>query len=134
MFTLAYNIGEPLGLHGRKIYHGDYGDAGAYAWADKADDSNIYIPLKAYNYNGFKTGPLTAQKNSTGVYTLSVPDVTFFGGGATMLVTAYGASNTFCTAGDGLEGWNPFQVFCYDQSGKPADSKFSVMLQTLETK
>lgn len=132
MFTLAYTIGEPLGLNNGRVYHthGQYGDDGAYAWANKAEDTNVYTPSRPYNYNGFKTGPLTAQKNSTGVYTIDVPGETFFGGGSAVLVSADGTSNGFCTAGDGLEDWDPFQVLCYDQNGNPADSEFSVLLQT----
>jgi hypothetical protein len=124
MFTLAYAIGEPLGLFRSKTA----GDDSAYVLASKPGDTKVYTPPHAYNYNGFKTGPLTAQKDSTGVYALSVPGWTMLGGA--VLVTAYGTTNGFCTAGDGLDFWDPLQVFCYDQNGNPADSKFTALIQT----
>lgn len=46
------------------------------------------------------------------------------------LVTATGSSNTACTVSNGTGGYNPAQVFCYDQSGNLADSTFSFLLQT----
>jgi hypothetical protein len=124
MFTLAYSINEPLGLFNKT------GDVGLYALANKANDGKVYTPSRAYNYNGFETGPVTAQKTATGVYTLSIPGETGLGSGAIVLVTSYGTTGNFCTSGDGKEEWYPFQIFCYDQSGNPVDSKFSVSIQT----
>jgi hypothetical protein len=128
MFTLAYTIGEPLGLFNDKRYI-CCGDTGAYASADKPEHANIYTPPRAYNYNGFKTGGLTVQRNSTGYYTVTVPGVDSFAG-STVLVTANGSSNGYCIAGDSGSNWVPITVYCYDKNGNPADSKFSVLLQT----
>jgi hypothetical protein len=120
MFTLAYSIGESLGpFEGR---------TGIYVLANKPDDRKVYTPSRAYDYNGFETGPITAQKTATGAYTLNIPGETGLGGAA-VLVTAYGATGDFCIGGDGLEEWYPFQIFCYDQNGNPADSEFSVPVQ-----
>ena len=127
MFTLMYTIGEPPGLF--PVRYAGFGHTGAYVWANKPKNINVYTPPHAYNYNGFKTGPLTVQRNATGVYTLAVPEKTDFGI-ASMLVTAYGPTNSFCVAIDGANEWNPAQVFCYDQQGNPTDSAFTATLQT----
>jgi hypothetical protein len=127
MFTMAYTIGEPLGLFDYKQNLYD-GDIGAYVWADKPDRSKIYVPPHSYNYNGFKTGGLTVQKKATGYYMMSLSGVVAFGQAAA-LVTASGDSNTFCIVADG-PNWMPTDIYCYDQNGHPTDSKFSVLLQT----
>ncbi|HEX4158519.1 MAG TPA: hypothetical protein VHY79_08580 [Rhizomicrobium sp.] len=125
-FTLAYTIGEPLGLFsGRRL-----GDSGAYAWANKAQRREKYAPPRAYNYDGFKTGSLSVKRAQTGVYSVSIPGNLNGPYAPAELVTADGASNDFCSTGDISEFWNPFWVYCYDQNGNPADSKFSVLLQT----
>lgn len=128
MFTLAYTIGEPLGLFSTRRL----GDTGAYAWADKPANTKTYKPARAYNYNGFKTGELSVQRTAQGSYSVTVPDVVNQAEGVAVLVTANGGSNVFCATGNLTEAWNPFQVFCYDQNGNPADSKFSALLQTDE--
>ncbi len=125
MFTLAYTLDEPLGIYHVKFF----GDTGAYVWANKPDDTKTYTPAHAYNYNGFKTGRLTAQKIRIGEYTLTVPGETYLSA-SSMLVTAYGATNSFCIAVDGINEWYPPQVFCYDQNGNPVDSEFTALLQT----
>jgi hypothetical protein len=126
MFTLAYTISEPLGLWRTD---GDYGDAGAYVWANKSKKTKIYTPPHAYNYNGFRAGALSVQRNSTGYYTVTVPGDDLFIGSAA-LVTANGNANSYCTVGDSESGWMPITIHCFDQNGNPGDSSFSVLLQT----
>jgi hypothetical protein len=130
MFTLAYTIGEPLGL-----WQTDqaFGDIGTYVWADKPDKTKSYAPPRAYNYNGFGTGSLTVQKMETGVYDVTIPDgQEYVPAGA--LGTANGSANTACTVANGSDGYDPPQVLCFDQYGNPADSAFSFLLQTAQTK
>jgi hypothetical protein len=97
---------------------------GAYAWADKPGRTEIYTPARAYNYNGFGGGKLTAQKTGTGRYTLNVPNGLEVGG--LVLVSSQGKSGTYCSGGDGFEGWVPIEISCYDQGGNPVDSQFDV--------
>jgi hypothetical protein len=128
MFTLAYAIGGPLGRYDSKKYI-CCGDIGAYASADKPDRAKTYTPPRKYNYNGFGTGGLTVQRKYVGEYAVTIPGEGELDDSAA-LVTANGSTNTACTAAGGGLGFSPIQVYCSDENGNPADSRFSVLLQT----
>jgi hypothetical protein len=134
-FTLAYTIGEPMGLWDYKHTKGNPndGDAGAYAWANQPDNTKTYRPPHAFNYNGFDTGRLTVAWQRTGEYWVTLPGVEDLDA-ASVLVTANGDGNTTCSAGGGPEGYVPVDVNCFDQNGNPVDSEFSVLFQTDEKK
>jgi hypothetical protein len=55
-FSLAYAVRAPFGLTASAT------SRGAWAWANAADRFT-YTPAKKYQYNGFGTGYLTAQRN-----------------------------------------------------------------------
>jgi hypothetical protein len=128
MFTLAYTIGEPMGLWQTEHAHGDIG---TYVWADKPDKTKVYAPPRAYNYNGFGTGSLTVQRTAAGVYDVTFPDEQPYTP-ASALVTANGSVNTSCIVNNGGDGYDPTEVLCFDQSGNSTDSAFSVLVQTDE--
>jgi hypothetical protein len=120
-FFVAYSVGQPLGAIPGFV------PLGAWAWANVPESMAIYKPVGKYQYNGFKTGPLTAQKTGTGLYTVSIPGTINYGT-SVALVTAQGADNRYCN----LAGWttNAISVACFAQGGAPADSKFEVSFQT----
>jgi hypothetical protein len=120
-FYLAYSVGQPLGSVPGFV------PLGAWAWADYLESTTAYKPTGKYQYNGFVTGPLTAQKTGTGLYTVTIPGTISYGT-SVALVTAQGADNRYCN----LAGWttNTINVACFAQGGAPADSKFEVSFQT----
>ena len=119
MFTLLYTLGvDAAPVNGFNL-------KGAYAWANKPEQMQIYTPAHAYNYNGFGGGKLTAQKTGTGQYTLNVPNGQNSITGL-VIVSGYGSAGVNCSGGDGFEGWVPIQITCYDTNGNPADAQFDV--------
>ena len=122
-FTLAYAVNIPFGLV--TVAH----SLAAYAWADQPANTSVYTPTLAYQYSGFVTGALSAQKTGTGQYTVSVPGtLNYLASDA--FVTSYGAGNGYCN----LLSWvgGSINVACYSQGGAPADAQFGTTLQTAE--
>lgn len=120
-FTLAYAIGDPFGLvSGTET-------SGAWAWANEPNNTNAYLPPLHYQYNGFKTGSLKAQRTAVGQYFVTIPGTLKYSS-STALVTAVGEGNGSCS----IAGWTnaTIKVSCYDQSGALADSQFNVAFQT----
>ena len=81
-YALMYALHEPFGLVSAKK------TPGAWAWAN-LDTTASYTPSPVYQYNGLKTGYLTATRGGTGTYTLTVPTGETYSH-STVLVTAYG--------------------------------------------
>jgi hypothetical protein len=100
---------------------------GAWAFANDLTSTNAYKPILSHQYNGFRTGPLTAQKTATGTYTIKIPGTLTYST-STALVSAVGAGNGYCN----LAGWSQatVNVVCYNQAGALADSRFNVTFQT----
>jgi len=122
-FVLAYAIGEPFGT----LLPGDGTLGGAWLFANDLRSTSPYTPLPSHQYNGFRTGPLTAQKIGTGTYAVTIPGALTYST-STALVTAVGAGNGYCN----LAGWGhaTVNVVCYNRAGALADSRFNVTLQT----
>lgn len=120
-FSVAYAIGEPFGL-----VPGD-GTSGAWLWAQDLTSTTPYRPNTHFQYNGFKTGAMTAQKTSTGHYTVSIPGKLNYTSSAA-LVTAYGPGTDYCN----VAGWTggTINVVCYDKSRAFTDSRFTLTFQT----
>jgi len=120
-FNLAYAIGEPFGLVP--------GDAtlGAWLWAQDPTSTAPYKPNPHFQYNGFRTGAMTAQKTSTGHYTVTIPGTLTYTS-AIALATAYGPGNGYCN----VAGWTggTINVVCYNQTQAFADSRFNLTFQT----
>ena len=80
-FSLAYSIGEPLGVAP------GFKPLGAWALANNLTSTSIYTPID--QHNDFGTGHLTAQKTGTGTYTVTIPGTLSYTT-STVLVTAVG--------------------------------------------
>jgi hypothetical protein len=121
-FNLAYAIGDPFGL----VTPGS-GPLGAYLLAGEPTSTKAYMPAIHYQYNGFRTGAMTAQKTSTGHYTVTIPGTLAYTT-AVALTTAYGPGNDYCN----VAGWSggTINVVCYNQSQAFADSRFGLTFQT----
>jgi|GEM_PF-4229212 len=120
-FQVAYSIGYTFGHYGLGARHG------VYAWATQPERTKPYYTVSTYNYNGFGTGALIAQKTGHGTYSLTIPGTISYTS-SVALVTAVGASSTYCN----LAGWThqTINVACYAQGGTPVDSQFAVTFQT----
>lgn len=119
LFTLAYT-GE--GVPGR---FGGGDNAGAYAYAEQPTQSN-YTPLTGYQGNSFG-GNLTVQRNGTGDYLVRIPQGERVDRGA-VLANSYGVAGQHCA----VDSWTALstetqaRLFCFDGSGSPADSRFTL--------
>ena len=122
-YSLAYAVNAPFGL--TTPTHSD----GAWAWANQPGTTTVYTPSVFYQYNGFQTGNLTAQKLSTGEYAVYLPGNLNYST-STALVTAYGSGNNLCD----VDEWNSSVLYvdCWAENGSAADSMFDVALQTAE--
>jgi len=100
---------------------------GVYAWADQLHSLALYTPNTVFQYNGFATGPLTAQKIATGQYTVTIPGSTPYSK-SNMLVTAFGTGNHYCN----VLNWSgqTLKVACYLQGGGLVDAQFDLGFQT----
>jgi hypothetical protein len=121
-FYLAYAVGEPLGVTGNS---GTLG--GAWAFVNDPTSTTAYEPISHYQFNGFGTGRLKAQKSGTGLYTVTIPGTLNYSS-SVALVTAVGADNAYCN----LVGWTngTINVACFKQGGVPVDSRFNLSFQT----
>jgi len=97
------------------------------AFANDLTSTNPYKPILTHQYNGFKTGPLTAQKTGTGKYTVTIPGMLNYST-SIALVTAVGTGNGYFN----IASWGhaTVNVICYNQVGALADSRFNVTFQT----
>jgi hypothetical protein len=120
-FSLVYAIGTPFGvIPGRTM-------PGAWIWAKDPTSTASYHPVARYQFNGFKTGSITAQKTSTGQYTVTIPGKISYTS-SVALVTATGPGNDYCN----VAGWTggTINVACYDHAENFADSRFNLVFQT----
>ncbi|HLY05812.1 MAG TPA: hypothetical protein VKR31_08705 [Rhizomicrobium sp.] len=123
-YDLAYAVKEPFGL--TTAAH----STGAWAWADDDTSTSVYTPSTYYQYNGFRTGKLTAQKLGTGTYAVYIPGTLAYNT-SHVLVTAYGSDNSnYCNTY--FWGSSEAEVLCYAQGGVPADTQFDLTFQTAE--
>jgi hypothetical protein len=127
IFYLTYALNEPFGsIPGTAT-------RGAYAWVDEPGSTSVYTPDTDYQYNGFGTGSLTAQKTGVGRYTATIPGTISYKS-SIALVTAYtylGDSYPH-TAYCNIAGWTiqTINVACYKQGGARTDAYFDVAFQT----
>jgi hypothetical protein len=92
----------------------------------------LYTPSEKYQYNGFGTGYLTAQKGATGRYTITIPGNLSYSH-SNVLVTAVGqfrGEETYCRIVS--RGTRTITVQCYDALGDNANSQFNVVFQTYQ--
>ena len=104
-FSFAYALNEPFGLKPSAT------SLGAYAWADQAASTSVYTPDTRYQYNGFGTGNLTAQKTGTGLYTVTIPGSISYKT-STVLVTAYGGGSNYCNVVNWAQ--HTINIGCYN--------------------
>jgi hypothetical protein len=108
-FSLAYAVRAPFGLTASAT------SRGAWAWANNQGAFTLYTPAKNYQYNGFGTGYLTAQKTGTGRYTITIPGNLSYNH-SSVLVTAVsdsdGGGGPYC----GIANWGTqsASVQCFD--------------------
>lgn len=95
----------------------------AYLWANKAVASS-YTPSAIYRYSSAGTVPHIARQ-SIGRYVVSIPGMPK---GGAAVVNAYGSAARRCQLGAIRTVGSPqlVQVRCFDFSGSPADTKFSL--------
>lgn len=101
-------------------------DVGRYAFALATQPANpSYAPHPSYASNP-GGGAITATRTGTGAYTITFAGMFGIGtGGGHAQVTAYGAGSARCRVRSwGNENVN---VRCFDASGAPADSAYSVL-------
>ncbi len=114
--------------HGGKRGSSRGGAKLAYAWAGKPSDRSYAAdPRYAHNPRG---GAVNVKRTSRGQYEVSFANLAGKKtNGGNVQVTAYGSDPTLCK----VERWNASGAFtahvrCYGVGGKPADSKFSVLV------
>jgi hypothetical protein len=120
MFDLAFAQKVSFGLASSATTRG------AYAWADQLHNTAGYTPNTVFQYNGFATGPLTAQKIGTGQYTVSIPSLPP-SSTSNVIVTAFGNGNHYCN----VLNWGAGIIYvnCYAQGGGLVDAQFDVGFQ-----
>ena len=121
-YYLAYSVGRGLGVAAGNVM------PAAWAWVNNGKDTNVYTPDAQYQFNGFNSGHLTAQKTGTGLYTVTIPGTITYSS-SVALVTATGPGNGYCNLA-GAWTTNAIFVACFAQGGAPADSPFEVSFQT----
>ncbi len=104
-----------------KAAAGEVNDELAYVWANNPATAN-YTPNPAYTYNN--GNPVSISRNGTGVYTVALGTIVATPGG-NVQVTAYGPESNRCK----VQNWSAgnVQVNCFDGSGNPSDSRFSLL-------
>ena len=93
----------------------------AFSWANNAT-SPSYTPNASYSYN--PAGTILITRSATGTYQVVFNGLS--GNGGTVQVSAY-ASNATCNSAD-WGGSFLANVNCYDPTGKPVDSLFSIAI------
>jgi hypothetical protein len=126
-FNLAYALREPFGLN-------NYGGVnGVTAWSNQAAPKARYTPDPDYQYNslGFLNGNVTVVEQSTGQYSIQVPN-SFGYDSSVVLVTAHDASDHYCNVvswvGTGTH-LKPIMIGCYGPGGAPASTQFDVTFE-----
>lgn len=99
---------------------------GAYAWANNPTSTKAYTPNRAYQYNTYSSGVLTAErlKGRTGQYQVNLP------AGASPSSTVAAATAVDLPGGYcNIASWSntAVGVDCYSASGQPANAKFTVL-------
>jgi hypothetical protein len=112
-FTLVFAAKVPVAYLDTDV-------TGLYGWFHKAKGVG-YKLSKIYRFNSLTTGPLVGTRFEKG------HTVVEYGGDPTfatsnMVVTAYGADNTYCN----VDSWTPFYTACYTQGGHVKDSRYDV--------
>jgi D-arabinono-1,4-lactone oxidase len=102
--------------------------ANAYLWANQAS-AESYTPDTAYQWNS-KGGLNTVRRLNVGHYQVTLPGINVLGG--TVLATAYGPGTERCKVGGwGLSGNDTVvTVYCFDPSGNPVDTRFTLSFMT----
>jgi hypothetical protein len=125
-FSLAYAVRAPLGLTASAT------SRGAWAWANSQGRTTLYTPSKKYQYNGFGTGYLTAQKEGTGTYTITIPGNLSYNHSSVLVtpVDPGGGTYPYCN----IASWEiqTVTVQCRDGLGDNANSQFNVVFQTYQ--
>ncbi|MBV1910683.1 MAG: DUF5011 domain-containing protein [Kangiellaceae bacterium] len=95
----------------------------AYAWANNAS-SESYVPSGSFSYN-FHNSTIEATRSGVGVYSMSFSGLQLNGGNFQSV--AYGSS-AICN----ISYWDPTvaHVNCFDDSGQPVDSQYSLSVTT----
>ena len=97
----------------------------SFAWAGNPSTPSPYTPAPDFSLNA--SGPITATRMGVGNYSVNFANSASSFTGGTVQVTAYGTSNSNCS----VVKWTSFDdfvpsVLCYDPSGTPVDSAFSI--------
>jgi hypothetical protein len=103
----------------------------AYVWADEPTSAS-YTPAVSYQWNS--TSPTRVinhvQRTGVGVYLVFMKNLV--GNRGTVSVTAYGESSAYCKVvdwfpvPDGASTSQRIRVHCFDRTGTPVDSRFTV--------
>jgi hypothetical protein len=102
----------------------------AYFWADNATSAVPYAPSAGYAYDSTGIGT-QVWRQSAGLYLMQIGAVdAHYPGDHTdgvYQITAYGTAPVRCEVhGENDEDPTPIAVFCVDQDGSPADTRFAV--------
>lgn len=105
---------------------GRAGAHAAFAWADQAGVAGPYAPNAQYSFNS--TGGVNQiTQSGLGAYVVTFPNFVRTPGAAeTVIVTAYGGSDSRCRIGSW--GSTTVSIFCYNTAGTPVNSEFNVLM------
>jgi hypothetical protein len=113
-----------LGIASTALAAAPKGSIGAYVWIGDAAAKNPVSAQYSYNSAGKAN---TVKKTGEGAYEVKLEGIGTAGGNAQ--VSAYGSSASHCKA----VRWNTagadllVQVACFNQTGAPTDSQFSLL-------
>ncbi|MEM9173681.1 MAG: hypothetical protein AAGC67_00460 [Myxococcota bacterium] len=95
----------------------------AYAWGDAPTASSYDVTDRPWTFNRSGYGT-TIERLGTGDYRVRFDSFDFIPGGGNVQANAYGNSGNYCN----VIGWSAgyADVGCFDSSGTPADTLFSV--------
>lgn len=127
IFYLTYALNVPFGTSVSATSNG------AYAWANEPTNVDLYTPDATYQYNGFGTGSLTAQRTDIGRYTITIPGTISYNSSiAFVTANTYDQDqferDSYCNIVDW--GVQTIDVACYGRTGYPTDAYFDVAFQT----
>jgi hypothetical protein len=122
-FDLAYAVNESFGRTTTAA------STGAWVYAELPTSTASYTPTKAYQYNGFATGELTAEETDKGNYAVTIPGSPTYSD-SDVLVTAYGSDNGYCNSAGWSVSDSTLYVACFKQGGAPASRVFDAGYQT----
>ncbi|MGA2189785.1 MAG: hypothetical protein ABSH33_14725 [Steroidobacteraceae bacterium] len=123
-FSLAFALRTAFGSAGSST-------VGAYGWDDIPAET--YVVQPPAQYNGFKTGPLTAQYdvNNNGLYTVTIPgDISWTASNVVVTAVDNDTAGAYCN----VESWGTqtIDIACYNQGGALSDSQFNVAFDTFQ--